>query len=76
MLFQTCMTFFLLWNIREDIMKNASNQNVLVTIDFHCIDKKIHNIFYAPLKIVMQVWVNSSVNDDRILIFVWTIPLI
>ncbi len=59
------------------MMKNASNQTVLVTIDFHCIDKnKILNIFYEPQKTVMQVWVNSSVNDDRIFIFVWTIPLI
>ncbi len=31
-----CCCFFLLWNIKEDIMKNAGNQTVSVPIDFHC----------------------------------------
>lgn len=39
MSFQTFMTFSLLWSIEEDILKNVGNQTVLVTIDFHCMDK-------------------------------------
>ncbi len=31
---------FLLWNTKEDILKNTGNQNVLVTIDFNDLDKK------------------------------------
>ncbi len=27
-LFQTCMTFFFLWNVKEDILKNVGNQTV------------------------------------------------
>ncbi len=34
------MTFSHLWNIEDDILKNVGNQTVLVTIDFHCMDKK------------------------------------
>ncbi len=32
--------FFLLWNIKEDIMKNAGNQTVSIPIDFHCMGEK------------------------------------
>ncbi len=28
-------------NTEEDILNNVCNQTVLVTIDFHCMDKKI-----------------------------------
>ncbi len=34
------MTFSRLWNIEDNILKNVGNQTVLVTIDFHCMDKK------------------------------------
>ncbi len=37
MLFQT----FLLWNIKEGILKTAGNKAVLVSIDFHCINKNV-----------------------------------
>ncbi len=35
---QTSMPFFLLWKIKEDILKNVVNQTVLVTIDIHFMD--------------------------------------
>ncbi len=41
MLFQTSMTFFLLRNIKEDILKNDGNQTTSVTTDIHCIRIKI-----------------------------------
>ncbi len=35
------MTFFLLWNTKEDILKNVDNPNTFsVPIYFHCMDKK------------------------------------
>ncbi len=34
MLFQTYRNLFLMLNIKEDILKNASNQRVVVPIDF------------------------------------------
>jgi len=34
---QTCMSFFLLLNSKEDILKNVSNQTVEAAIDFHSI---------------------------------------
>ncbi len=37
MLFQTCMSFLLMLNIKEDILKNAGNQTVDGPIDFHSI---------------------------------------
>ncbi len=40
--FQICKTFFILWNAKEDILKNVCNQPNLVTIDFYCMDKKIY----------------------------------
>ncbi len=36
-LFPTCMTVFLVWNMKEGVLKNVGNQRVLVLIDFHCI---------------------------------------
>lgn len=39
MLFQTCMTYFLLWNIKADILKNYGNQTVSVPTDFRCMAK-------------------------------------
>lgn len=33
------MTFLFLWNAKEDILKNAINQTVSVSIDFNCMDK-------------------------------------
>ncbi len=37
MSFQTCMSFFLMLNIKEDILKNAGYQTVDSSIDFHSI---------------------------------------
>ncbi len=34
------MTFCLLWNIKEDILKKVGKQIVPVLIDLHCIAKK------------------------------------
>ncbi len=69
-MFQTCLTFFLLCNIREDILKNVGNQTVSVSIDFHCMDKecngtetirlptffKISSLMLHRRKKVRQVW--------------------
>jgi len=33
MLLQTSMNFFLLWNTKEDSLKNVGNQTVLVAFD-------------------------------------------
>ncbi len=35
MLFQTSVTDFLLWNLREDILKIVGNQKVSVPVDVH-----------------------------------------
>ncbi len=45
MLFQTCISFFPLWNIKGDILKNFWVQTTLDPICFQCIDKKHLNIF-------------------------------
>ncbi len=37
---QTWMTYFLLWNIKEGILKTVGYKAVLVTNDFHCMNKK------------------------------------
>ncbi len=41
MSFQTCMTFLLLWNVK-DILNYVSNQTVLIPIDIQ-IDKNVEN---------------------------------
>ncbi len=38
--FQDCMTLFLLWNTKEDVLKNVYNQTTLVTIDLQYMEKK------------------------------------
>ncbi len=40
---------FLLWNIKEDILKNVGNQTVLAPIDFHCIVKKKTLTFFQSI---------------------------
>lgn len=40
MSFQSCMTYFLLRNKIEDILKNIGSQTTLEPIDLHCVDKK------------------------------------
>lgn len=37
MSFQMLFYDFLLWDVKEAILKNAANQTVLVPIDLHCI---------------------------------------
>ncbi len=39
MLCQMDVTSLRLWNTIENILRNVGNQTVLVTIDFHCMDK-------------------------------------
>jgi len=39
-LFQNCITFFRLWNIKGNILKNVGNQTVLVTTDSHIRTKR------------------------------------
>jgi len=34
------MTYFLLWSIKEHILRNDGDQAVLVQIDFNCMDEK------------------------------------
>jgi len=34
-----CMTFFILWNTKVDILKNLGNKTTLDNIDFYCTDK-------------------------------------
>ncbi len=41
MLFQTCMTYLLLWNTKVDILKNACIQTASVSIDLHWMVKNI-----------------------------------
>ncbi len=54
------MTFSRLWNIEDNILKNVGNQTVLVTIDFHCMDKKKKNLSHLfksfRLYNVYKVW--------------------
>ncbi len=38
------MTVFILWNIKEDILKNVGNQAVSVPIDFHYMDKNTMDV--------------------------------
>ncbi len=45
MSFQTCVTFFLLWNIKGDILMNVGNQTVLLTLDFHWENKQTLRLF-------------------------------
>lgn len=33
-LFQNCMTYILLWNIKADVLKNVGNQDKLIEITF------------------------------------------
>ncbi len=37
-MFQTSMTDFIWWNIKENIKKIVGNQTATVPIDFHCLD--------------------------------------
>lgn len=67
MSFQNSMTFFLLRNIKEDILKNDDNQTFLVTTSISWMEKKkttetfLKNIFfYVPQTTFIQVW-----NDDE-----------
>ncbi len=83
MLFQTCMTFFLQWNTKEDILKNVDNQNVgkyivLVQFDFYYMDKKNKKFLLCSTEEKKSYRLAKSwgwVNYDRIFIFGWTIPL-
>jgi len=42
-LFQTCMNFFVMWNIKEDILRNVyfATKQLCGTIDFHSIFRSI-----------------------------------
>jgi len=48
MLFQTCMTFFLLWNIIEDILKNVFVHTNQWTDTKGLVASALQNIFYVP----------------------------
>ncbi len=37
MSFQSCVSFFLMLNIKEDILKNAGIKHLMVPLDFHSI---------------------------------------
>ncbi len=47
-LFQTFMTDFLLWNTKEDILKNVGNQMVLCSIDLDNMTKKYYGGQWDP----------------------------
>jgi len=65
------MSFFLLLKIKEDILKNDWKFG---TIDFH-------SIFFSTMEVngAKQLFGSNrsliNVNDDRIFIFGWSIPL-
>lgn len=40
MLIQTCDFFFFLWTTKEYNLKNVGNQIIMITIDFHYMDRK------------------------------------
>jgi len=34
------MSFYLLWNTKEEILTKVGYPNILVTTDFHCMEEK------------------------------------
>ncbi len=38
-LLQTCMSFFLLFNTKEHILKNAGTKNLMIAIDFNSVEE-------------------------------------
>lgn len=44
--FQTCMIFYLLWSIKDDILKNDGNLTVSVHTGFHYMEVKGNQICY------------------------------
>ncbi len=77
MLFQTCMSFFLMLNIKEGILKNAGNQMVMVPTDFHSIFFFYNRSQWGPTTVwffkissfvfnirnkLIQVWNDMRVN--------------
>ncbi len=85
MSFQTCMHFYLMWNLKEDILKNAGNQRV----DFpHWLTKYLFPYYgsqWGPttvfssqiLKYILyrfgRTW--GWLNYEKCYIFGWTVPL-
>ncbi len=86
MYFQTCMNVFVLLNTKEDILKNEGNGAVLVN---QCFFSYYGSQWCPWLQTFFKISSFSVqnkhkyrfgntwgwVNDDRIFIFVWTVPL-
>ncbi len=66
MLSQTCMTFFLLWITKDDILKNGGNQTVSVTNWLLLYGRKKIKFTEASQ---MRVQNDMRVNYARIYIF-------
>ncbi len=58
MSFQICMTFLLLQKTKKDVLKNVSNQTVLVTI----VDT-LSSIVFHRIKNVIQLWNYMKVSE-------------
>ncbi len=80
-----------LYEFIKDILKNVCNQTILVPIDFNCIfwqhnesqwEPKLFGYKHSSKYLLLcsteekQIWNSMRVNDDRMFIFGWTIPLI
>ncbi len=72
---QICKIYFLLRKIQEDILKNIDYQTVLVTIDFHCMNKNKTQRHFSNYFLFCSTEERKScrfettcewVNDDRI----------
>lgn len=63
-LFQICMFFFSLWNMKEDILKNTMNQTISEPIDFHCVDivLKISFVVFHRKKRAITFWNNTRMS--------------
>ncbi len=76
--FQTCTIYFLLWNTKKAILKNAGSQTFSVPIDVHCMENKYNIIenwikkqisgnqkssfVFRRRKKCIQVWINTTVS--------------
>lgn len=65
---QTRTRFSPLRNTKEDTLKNVGNQTVLVSMDFHCMDKKTPQTFLKISSFTFHRRKNAteSWNDMRI----------
>ncbi len=77
--FSKSVSIYFFFRAKNYIWNYVGNQTTFVTIEFHYLDEKTLSVsqsfIFQRRGKVIQFWNDVRVNDDRIVIFEWTVPL-